>query len=240
MNTDAFLEWLHTDANGRDLAARERDFFTAAARDIRGQAALQLELSSWDTLADAPVSRRLYAGDNPHCNIRCDIRQLPFAAENIDAVSLPHTLEWCAHPQQILHEAQRILRPEGRLIITAFNPYSPWFFSRHWNDKILPLRRHCIRIARLKDWLDLLGFDIIGGQFMVYTPMVRQDKRLKQLNFLNHAGDRWLPQHAAAYGLIAIKRMASMRLIKPQWRERPAAVPGWVAPAKIANKHNGA
>lgn len=214
------------------MAARESVFFETAASEVYGQAALQLGLNGLDTLAATHAKRRVYAGDDAACSVRCDVHHLPLAAESVNAVTLPHTLELCGHPQQILRETYRVLKAEGRLVVTALNPYGPWWWSRLWRE-VLPPRRDCIRIARLKDWLELLGFEIVAGQFMVYTPPLQDAARLHKLNFLNHAGNRWWPQYAAAYGLVAVKRVASLRLIKPQWYEEKAAVPGWAAPAKI-------
>ena len=45
--------------------------------------------------------------------------ELPFANECLDLLILPHVLEFSSDPHQILREAERVLRPEGRLIISG-------------------------------------------------------------------------------------------------------------------------
>ena len=107
----------------------------------------------------------------------------------------------------------RVLRGEGRLIITGFNPLSLWYFSPKCG-KILPPRQRFIQLARLKDWLALLGFELNTGRFMQYTPPISDINLLKFLNFINLAGDRWLPSCAAVYGICAIKRHFNARPVK--------------------------
>jgi ubiquinone/menaquinone biosynthesis C-methylase UbiE len=56
----------------------------------------------------------------------CDLRELPFAANSIDLAVMPHVLESHDNPHQILREVERILIPDGQLVITGFNPLSLW------------------------------------------------------------------------------------------------------------------
>jgi SAM-dependent methyltransferase len=44
---------------------------------------------------------------------------LPFPSDSIDLVVLPHSLELAHDPHQMLREVERVLRPEGRLVIAA-------------------------------------------------------------------------------------------------------------------------
>ena len=55
---------------------------------------------------------------------------LPIADESMDLVTLPHVLELSPNPQQALHEAVRVLEPEGRLILTAFNGAGFWWMRQ--------------------------------------------------------------------------------------------------------------
>jgi SAM-dependent methyltransferase len=64
-------------------------------------------------------------------DVFCDLRQLPFAAHSIDLVVMAHVLEFHDDPHQILREVERVLIPEGEvLIITGFNPISIWGLRR--------------------------------------------------------------------------------------------------------------
>ena len=48
--------------------------------------------------------------------------QLPLASQSMDLVVMPHVLEFSKDPHQILREAERVLMPEGQIIIAGFNP----------------------------------------------------------------------------------------------------------------------
>ncbi len=39
---------------------------------------------------------------------------------------LPHVLEFAAEPHRILREVERVLVPEGQVVIAGFNPLSLW------------------------------------------------------------------------------------------------------------------
>ncbi|MBR3481680.1 MAG: methyltransferase domain-containing protein [Neisseriaceae bacterium] len=215
MINQAFNEWLKTSASGRALCAAENEFFAAESREIFGQTAIQLGGNIWQTLENAQVSRKIVVGQSldDECHFVADWQQLPLSSESIDAVILPHSLNFHAHPHTLLREVYRVLRGEGRLIITGFNPLSLWYFSPKCG-KILPPRQRFIQLARLKDWLALLGFELNTGRFMQYTPPISDINLLKFLNFINLAGDRWLPSCAAVYGICAIKRHFNARPVR--------------------------
>ena len=52
--------------------------------------------------------------------------ELPFATHSIDLVVMPHILEFAEDPHQVLREVERVLVPEGHVVITGFNPASLW------------------------------------------------------------------------------------------------------------------
>ena len=51
---------------------------------------------------------------------------LPFAAASLDLLLLPHTLELSLDPHATLREVERVLVPEGRVVISGLNPASLW------------------------------------------------------------------------------------------------------------------
>ncbi len=70
-----------------------------------------------------------------------------------------------------LREVERVLRPEGSLIISGFNPFSLWGMHRALGRKQgYPWSGRFIALPRLKDWLALLGFEVVGGRFAAYAP----------------------------------------------------------------------
>ena len=156
-----------------------------------------------------------------------DFTELPFASQSLDLVVLPHLLEFAAEPHQILREVERVLIPEGQVIICGFNPTSLWGMrqaaARLTGGSFLPRDGEFISLSRLKDWLKLLNMEVERGQHGCYAPPCATQKWLQRFGFLEQAGARWWPYFGAVYVLRAIKRVPGMRLIGPVWNKRPAA-----------------
>jgi len=133
---------------------------------------------------------------------------------------LPHMLEFAEHPHLLLREVERVLMPEGNLIISGFNPRSLWGLHRALGRKQgYPWCGHFIALHRLKDWLALLGFEVVGGRFAVYAPPFHQPGLLERSAFMEAVGDRWWAVSGGVYFLHAVKRVPGMRLIMPQWNK---------------------
>ncbi|HUR41454.1 MAG TPA: class I SAM-dependent methyltransferase, partial [Verrucomicrobiae bacterium] len=52
-----------------------------------------------------------------------DMHSLPLEAERFDHVFLMHALAYTRRPAEVLREAARVLRPRGRLVLTALNAH---------------------------------------------------------------------------------------------------------------------
>lgn len=219
-------EWFATPQGGYVLA-REQAYFDRTVSDIFGYNALQLGLPEHDFLRGNRMPLRFSAGNQPGNAVRLICTELPFDCDSLDLVLLPHVLEFAEYPHQILREAARVLRPEGNLIISGFNPRSLWGLHKTLGglhrspDKQqgYPWQGRFITLPRLKDWLALLGFEVVGGRFAAYAPPFHTIKWLERFAFMEAAGDRWWAVSGGVYFLHAIKRVHGMRLIKPQWNE---------------------
>jgi len=207
---------------GRDLI--DRWVGDEAVSDIFGYNALQLGLPQIDLLAEnrIPFRQRVGLPAAGDVDIHCDLRQLPIAANSIDLVVLPHVLEFYEDPHQILREVERVLIPEGQVVITGFNPYSLWGMRRHLppRSRNFPWQGQYLSLPRIKDWLQLLGFEVERGSFGCYAPPFSEANHLRRWHFMELAGNRWWPYGGATYIIHAIKRVHGMRLILPGWRER--------------------
>ncbi|MFC7420318.1 class I SAM-dependent methyltransferase [Iodobacter arcticus] len=226
LNVDArlnhFADWLATPL-GHYLASAEMDWYDRTVTDIFGYKAVQLELPQLDCLRANRMAWRLHAGQSAGVALRCMGEALPFANQSIDLLILPHVLDFAANPQAVLREAERVLMPEGRLLITGFNPWSLWGLRRLKNGvNPAPWRGNFVALPRLKDWLSLLGFETIRGEFLCYGLPVQREKWLSRSRFLEDAGDRWWPAAGGVYCLDMVKRVHGMRLIGPKWRTVPA------------------
>lgn len=213
-------EWFASEQGGYVLA-REQAYFDRTVADLFGYNALQLGLPECDFLRSSRMPLRFSGGNHAGNDVRLICDELPFETASLDLVLMPHVLEFSEHPHHILREAERVLMPEGNLVITGFNPFSLWGMRRMLGCKQgYPWNGHFINLLRLKDWLSLLGFEVTGGRFAAYAPPFQTGKWLERYAFMEKAGDRWWAVGGGVYCLHAIKRVPGMRLIKPHWNER--------------------
>lgn len=64
---------------------------------------------------------------------RGDMAALPFAADSFDQVLLVNSLSYAAHPERVVNEAARVLRPGGRLIATTLQAHGHDSVAREYN-----------------------------------------------------------------------------------------------------------
>jgi hypothetical protein len=215
-------EWLATPLGAYALA-REQTLYDAAVADIFGFNAVQLGLPSVDLLRQCRIPYHL-AVSPEHGAMRCDSGQLPLATHSVDLLLLPHVLEFAENPHQTLRDAERALVPEGHIIISGFNPVSWWGIRYLFCKRTgYPWRGRFISLMRMKDWLALLGLEVVAGRMACYAPPLQSAKWLARLDWMDRAGDRWWPMMGGTYFLVAKKRVAGMRLIRPQWGSKSFA-----------------
>lgn len=158
-----------------------------------------------------------------------EFEELPYASASIDLIVLPHVLEFAAEPHQVLREVERVLIPEGQLIICGFNPWSLWgsrqMLGRLSDAYFLPQNGEFIGLPRIRDWLKLLNMEVGSGCFGCYAPPCESEKWLNRFAFMENAGERWWPVLGAVYVVQAIKRVKGMRLIGPAWKTKKAKAP---------------
>ena len=201
--------------------------------DLFGYYAIQLGLAELDALAANRMPHRYRVDRSPAgpAERRVDLLvssfgELPFDTQSVDLVVLAHQLEFSADPHQLLREVDRILRPEGRLLVVGFNPLSLWGLRQMvrpgGSDGFVPIEASMLGVPRVRDWLKLLSFEIDESRYGCYAPPCRTARWLERSRMLESAGDRWWPICGAVYLLSAVKRVQGMRLVGPAWRRRPA------------------
>lgn len=138
--------------------------------------------------------------------------QLPLQCASVDMVIVPHLLEFDSHRFQTMREIERVLKPEGIILIMNFNPWSVWVrYQSLWE---LPLtdswRGHFISHGRVMDWLRLLNFEVTASSgFYLDETKTRQGKAISP------AG----PLTATAYAIKAIKRRYNQIPLTPVTQE---------------------
>lgn len=171
-----------------------------------------------------------------------EFEELPFATSSIDLIVLPHVLEFSREPHQILREVERVLIPEGQLIVCGFNPASLWgarqVIGRLSGTHYLPQEGGFISLPRMKDWLKLLNMEVSPGHFGCYAPPLRSEKWLDRFSFMEKAGDLWWPVFGAVYIVQAIKRVKGMRLIGPVRSKQPVSATQAVPAANRSQKQS--
>ena len=268
-------EWFKTPA-GRYVLQWEQSHLDGAVVDLFGFHALQLGLPELDALranrmphrwvaseAFAPIavpSAKPDAHSHPDDDdaalaapraavaLHCDFDALPFDSNSLDLVVLPHALEWARDPHLALREVERVLVPEGRVVIVGFNPASLWGL-RQWlgrwrwrlgqqtqRELFLPGAGEFMRYRRLRDWLRLLSFEVEDGRFGCYRLPVDSQKWLSRFAWMERAGDRWWPVFGAVYFVVAVKRVRGMRLVGLA-RAPGKLVPAAPQPVVAAHQH---
>lgn len=206
----AFIEWRKS-VPGQCAKAWEAQRLDAIVADIFGYNALQIGLPDEDLLAQSRIGAKFCCAsvpDAPLC-VRAEPWELPFASASVDLLLLAHTLD-CVHtPHAVLREAERILRPEGTLLISGLNPFSLWR-ARAVRRRISPLR--------LREWLSVLGLETVESCFGCFRPPFRKERWLEMTRWLEAPGARFWPLGGGVYILRAVKRTRGVRLIEPQWR----------------------
>ena len=163
-------EWLQT-PQGRYLLDWEQDGLDRLVADIFGYHAVQLGLPGLELLRANRMPRRINCGPQGR-DLCCSEYELPFATGSLDLVLLPHVLEFSAHPHRVLREVERVLVPEGSVVISGLNPISLWGLRRlvARRGAEAPWSGHYRSAMRIRDWLTLLGFEIQESRFGCYAP----------------------------------------------------------------------
>ena len=233
---DAALSAWWSSPLGRALLAAESELLAAALEDVFGWELLQI--GAWG------ASRELLAGSRTRAqsliaapglcagaDILARASQLPVVSDSIDAALLPHTLEFAPDPYAILREADRVLVGEGQLLVLGFQPLSLWGMRSRWSRAGFPpgLRR-VLPERRLREWLVLLGFELIATQRYLYlSPWSRGLGSGEGTGRMLRPGLTY-PFPAGAYLLKARKRVYTLTPIRPRMREKPAVIGGLVKP----------
>lgn len=226
---------------GADVLSWERECAQALLADAFGFHALQLGLPALDALQANRMPHRWLAVEahgqavsgrpdgsfnDDRVHLLCEFDALPFTGQSLDLVVLAHALESARDPHLALREVERVLVPEGRVLIFGFNPYSLWRLRQPWrhagavatagigarSGSVCPVGE-AIAYRRLRDWLRLLGFEVEGARFGCFRPPLTQRQWLDRFRWMDTTGQRWWPVFGAVYALQAVKRVRGMRLV---------------------------
>jgi SAM-dependent methyltransferase len=209
--------WLDS-GYGQRFLELESEFTRRALRQISGPTVLQLgRLIHDEAVINLDLPQLVRAGrsihvDQTYFDLSADAAFLPFADCSFASAILPHVLEGHTLPHQVLREAHRVLMPEGQLLLTCFNPYSVIGLQRFIRPNTT-INGPYYGFIRVKDWLNLLGFEINASAAYHYAPLCRGEYLTRKLKFINYVGDRWMPMLGGSFLLVARKKEMGVRLV---------------------------
>lgn len=235
-------DWFQTPA-GRYVAQWATATANALLVDVFGVQAAQIGCESLDLMAGNRIQHRFRCLTGVHgacepilctsgtpVTVETDAAALPFDSGSMDLIVLPFMLEAHPDPHQVLREVQRVLRPEGQLLILGFNPVSLWgvrnYLSRLARPDAFdfPWPGNYLSVLRLKDWLKLLDFEVSRGHFGCYAPPCKRESTFSHLHWLELAGNRWWGFAGGCYAIMAIKQIPGMTLLTPSWLKSPKKI----------------
>ncbi|MSP86230.1 MAG: methyltransferase domain-containing protein [Methylotenera sp.] len=231
MATKSQSVWFNSTV-GQYLQAKEQALYDQAVFDLFGFNAVQMGCLQMDLLSNSRIPNRyklsafavtsladkVFAHD-----LSCTDDFLPFTEMSLDLLLLPHCLEFSERPHQTLCEAARVMMPDGHLIITGFNPLSAWgataglkrLFSK---QTAYPWHGQFIGLARLKDWLELLGFEVVAVETYCHVPPFENPAWHKRFSFMDKLGKHCCARLGGVYFIVAKKHVVGMMPIKPHWK----------------------
>jgi SAM-dependent methyltransferase len=231
--TDPLLEWFES-PRGRALRNLEARVLAEALDDCFGWELLQLGAwgASRDLIAGSRTRRQTViasadldpgrAAGRATADVHARLTQLPVASDSVDAIVLPHTLEFEADPYTLLREADRTLTGEGKLLVLGFRPLSAWGLRAAASRRGFPpgLRR-LLSERRVRDWLSLLGYEVAQSRGYLYElPWGEAAAELRRRRGL------FYPLPAGAYLLKARKRVFAIPAQRLRLVERARTIGG--------------
>ncbi len=161
-----------------------------------------------------------------------DKQSLPIASDSTDLVVLMHSLSQSSDPHAMLREVNRVLIPDGKLIIIDFNPVSLWGL-RHllqgWLDDA-PWSGHYYTARRLQDWLRLLGFDMLQHTRSGHILPLQHQNRLTRSHLFNRFTRRWVNFSAALNLMVFEKKIIPLTPARQRWIKRQILSPNAASP----------
>ncbi len=156
-------------------------------------------------------------------DVIADVDDLPFIDAGVDVCVLAQQLEFAVDPHHILREADRVLIPNGYMVISGFNPISLAGLNRliPFRRRKLPWHGRFFTPMRVKDWLNLLGYEVLDDQRVLFSslhPKVNPNSWWFQA--CQRFANKYLTALGSVYVIVAKKRVHPLTPIRPKWQMR--------------------
>ena len=231
------LESWYCSERGKYLLERARGVLQPRLDTAFGYHILQLgPVRGVSLLEGSPINPHIHAGSRPGegVDLVCDGDELPLESDSVDVVVAHHCLEFHSNPHQVLREIQRVLTPQGQLLLLGFNPFSLRGINTRCRGFLRrsPWHGHSpVSEPRLRDWLHLLGCEVHHSAYL-YTVPPAGGSRLRRV--LERC-DSWCSAHNIPLGGIyvvhAVKQVAAQNRPRLDLRSRSQRLIGLAAPS---------
>jgi SAM-dependent methyltransferase len=165
--------------------------------------------------------------ETPLMAVQADFDYLPIETESADLVIALHVLESTREPHDIMRELDRIIRPEGRVLIVGVNPVSLWNLKKigqqTWQGKDKLAQSGYLagqhRAAwRVVDWLRLLGYDVQSVEHLGGLCPTTRPRFYDKMRSLRTISSKWLWFMQGFYVIDAVRRVSTPTAIRPAFR----------------------
>ena len=216
------LSWTQV-PNGEQLREIENKLITQKLKLCFGHHLLKIgALASELNCEESLIEHQINLIDQPSMSalagVIADYDDLPLQSNSVDLVMLTHILEYSTDPHQVLREVHRVLVADGNLILSIFNPWSSLLTNRLWPFKTKShfWQFRLFTVARVKDWLNLLGFEVTDVQYNAYSGFL--GKYDGNLGWWGRMKQRFFPTSGAVCVITARKREWPLTPIRPRLR----------------------
>ena len=212
--------WLLTHAYGQQVLDQTKQQLKYLTGKQHYSQVLQLGLPEITLLTEGQSEHHHFASETMP-PIVADFDRLPFATESMDLVILPFVLSQHPNAHAVLREAQRVVCGYGQLLVLDLNPYSLWRVrAKRLQAATGCQHQQAMTPRRLADWLQLLDMQPDLSRYINYLPLCQNKQQAQKWQWLEAAGNRWWPQAAAMYAMLAVKQTVSLKPLN-QHNKRP-------------------
>lgn len=198
-------------------------------------------LSGEVSCADSTIKHQITISEaTDNVSVISEIDDLPFLEHSVDVCLLSHALEFTGDPHHVVREANRVLIPNGYLVITGFNPFSLAGLNRFipYRRQKSPWNERFFSSMRVTDWLHLMGYEILADEHLIHSSLAGVMGQGKVASYWKRFSRKFLPQLGSVYVIVAKKRVLPLTPIKPKWKLRPKFSPVKVTGMSSSQKTN--
>jgi len=196
-------------------------------------------------MAASPITHKVVMNDehlpNGALHLLGSQYELPLQSDSVDVVVLPHLLEYSLRPHHVLREVERVIMPDGYMVILGFNPVSCYGICRALLgfQQRMPWQGHYYHPVRLRDWIQLLGFKVVEIKYAGFVPPIPNEVAQQRLAFMEKAADSFIAPLGSVYMIVARNQTVTPSVIRPSWKNKRAKLDnGVVEPTtRMRNRH---